>query len=240
MNHSTLRRLATYSLIGSVLLGAGLSIAFVLLNAWGWFTLRVVATAACVAVTSLCIMACELAKTPKGMNLFPHAGFAITGLATAMLLLGIWDLSDGVEFWRLTSTLCGFAVATVHVCLISVAPLARRFKWVYLVAMQISFGLATLFSILIFELYKAEEGTVRLMIVLAIADTALTLIIPLLSKISRNEGISAELQTALEQRNLAAIDDEICMLKKRLVILEKLRESILPGSAHAQPREIVS
>jgi hypothetical protein len=217
------KRVLLYSLVGSVALGASLAILFVLLNTWSWFEVRVLLTTIVVAVASLCVMACELARTPQGRNVLPYAGFSFTLLSAAMLLIGMWADIRGDEFWRVCTCLATFAVAIVHVCLISVAPLSRKFKWVYYIAMQISFGLAFLFSMMVFEAFRVDEGISRAMIALAIVDTALTLVIPILSRISKVENPAELAESPLELRNIAAIDHEIDLLRQRIAELERLR-----------------
>ena len=89
---------------------------------------------------------------------------------------------------------------------------------------------AVLLSMMIlFEL--DGEPIFRLAAVVAIVDAALTLVIPLLHRISRTETPAADLMTPLEERNIAAIDEEISQLKRRLTHLEKLRASISEGPA---------
>jgi hypothetical protein len=223
MANPTLKRILLYSLVGSVAIGAVLAILFVLLNTWGWFEIRVILTTILVAAASLCVMACELARTPKGRNLLPYAGFGLTVLASVMMLIGMWSDIREDAYWMLAGSLCTFAIATVHVCLISVAPLARKFKWVYYIAFQITYGLAIIFSLVIFDSFRPEEGIIRAIIALAIVDTALTLVIPILSRISRTDQPDELLESPLELRNDAAIDKEISLLRNRIAELEKLR-----------------
>jgi hypothetical protein len=226
MANPTLKRILLYSLVGSVAIGAVLAILFVLLNTWGWFEIRVILTTILVAAASLCVMACELARTPKGRNLLPYAGFGLTVLASVMMLIGMWsDIRDDA-YWKLAGSLCTFAIATVHVCLISVAPLSRKFKWVYYIAFQITYGLAIILSLVIFESFRPEEGITRAIIALAIVDTALTLVIPILSRISRTDQPDELLESPLELRNAAAIDQEISLLRNRIAELEKLRANM--------------
>ncbi len=229
MSNPTLKRILLYCLVGSVAVGAVLAILFVLLNTWGWFEVRVILTTIVIAVASLCVMACELARTPKGANLLPYAGFSLTVLASVMILLGMWgDLSDQA-YWKLSGSLSTFAIATVHVCLLSVAPLASKFKWVYYIAFQLSYGLAIVFSLMLFQAFRLDEHIGRVIIAVSIVDTALTLVIPILSRISRSERPIELLESPLELRNAAAIDHEIRLLRQRIVELEKLKTKPLEG-----------
>lgn len=224
MTNPTVKRILLYCLVGSVAVGAGLAILFVLLNTWGWFEVRVIFTTIVIAVASLCVMACELARTPKGANLLPYAGFGLTLLAAVMILIGMWGDVRDQSHWKLSGSLCTFAIATVHVCLLSVAPLASKFKWVYYIAFQISYGLAIIFSLMLFQAFRFDEHIGRVIIAVSIVDTALTLVIPILSWISRSERPTELLESPLELRNAAAIDHEIQLLRQRIAELERLKK----------------
>lgn len=216
-------------LIGSVLLGAVLGIFIVLRGNWGWFEVRVFLTTITFAVASLCGLACELSKTPRGANLLPYAGLVLTVLSVIMILGVLWLELESEWYMKSTAVVSILAVATVHVCLLSIARLAKRFYWVYMVACQVIYGLALLLCVILIWEFDDEE-TWRFVAAVSIADVALTLVIPLLHRISRLSAEQGEVMTAPEERNVAAIDAEISQLKKRIAALEQLRSEIT-GSA---------
>jgi hypothetical protein len=219
---SNLKRPLLYSLVGSVVLGALLGIVLVLRNTWGWFEVRVILTTITVAIASLCGLACDLSRTPRGANFLPRGGLVLTLVAAGLILAGMWTDLNKDEFWKFTISVSIFAVATVHICLLSIAQLAKRFRWVYFVACQVIYGLAVLLSVIVF--WELEnERMFRFVAMISIVDAALTLVIPLLHRISRTDDNHAHIAAPMAARNLAAIDDEIATLKKRIVELEKLR-----------------
>lgn len=230
MVSKSLRRFALYSLVGSVAIGALLAIFFVLANTWGWFEIRIILTMTLVAGASLCTMACEVARTPKGWNVLPFSGFALTAVSTLLLSVGVWTDFRGDLYWQIAGSLATFAVATVHVCLLSVVPLSGKFKWVFFIAMQVIYGLATLVFFAIFEFAK-EADVVRPLIVLSIIATALSLVIPLLSRISKTEDPQLPMASPLDLRNVEAIDREIEFHRNRIVELEKLRATLPQAEA---------
>ena len=212
-------------LVGSVILGAVLGIILVLRDKWGWFEVRVILTTITIAVASLCGLACELSRTPRGANLLPYGGLMLTLLSAVMILAAVWIDIDSIEYLKATGCVSILAIATVHVCLLSIARLARRFYWVYMFACQVIYGLAILLCVmLIWELDDNE--TWRFVAAVSILDAALTLVIPLLHRISRTDYDRSETMTAPEERNIAAIDQEITQLKKRIAALEQLRSEI--------------
>jgi hypothetical protein len=126
-----------------------------------------------------------------------------------------------------------FAVATVHVCLLSIARLSGRFGWVFFVACQVIYGLAVLLSItIIWEI--DEDGMFRFLAAITIVDAALTLVIPLLHRISRSDDTRGSTMTALDERNVETIDQEITLLRKRIAALERLRSEIAGRDDHSQ------
>ena len=224
-NRPNLKRLLLYLLIGSVVVGAVLGIIIVLRDEWGWFETRVVLTTLVTASASLCGLAADLSRTPRGINLLPKTGLLLTLVASGLILIGIWAEVTEVVFWKTAFCISTFAIATVHVCLLSIAQLAPRFRWVLYIAVQVIYGLAALLSALvIWEI--GEPGVYRLAAAVAIVDAALSLVIPLLHRISRSERKAGELETPIEQRNRAAIDDEIKRLQERISKLEELKSQL--------------
>lgn len=220
-----MKRPLLYTLVVSVAISAVLGIAIVLRNEWGWLELRVILTTATLAVASLCGLACDLSKTPKGTNLLPLTGLGLTVLSTAMLLVAIWLEIDSEAYVKATVISCIFTVAIVHVSLLSIARLAPRFRWIFLLATQLILGLAALLGVLIlFEI--GDESMARIIAVIAIANVALTIVIPLLHRISKTDAHASNLMTPLEARNIEAIDQEIEQLQKRIADLEKLKANL--------------
>ncbi|QDT01861.1 hypothetical protein K227x_02300 [Rubripirellula lacrimiformis] len=226
MNRSSnLKTPFLYGLIGSVLLGAVLGIIAVLRNTWHWFEVQVMLTTVIVAVSSLCGLACDSFRTPKGMNLMPKAGLAFVGMAAALLLTGVWGEVDSEEYWKATICVCIIAVAIVHVGLLSIAKLASRFQWVYLVGSQIIFGFALLLCATVIGQIESSEVW-RLIAALSIVVAAISLVIPILHRISRMGSRGDTLQSPVVDRNLASIDDEIGRLQIRIAELQRLKETM--------------
>lgn len=228
------KRVLLYSLIVSVILGAALGLFIVLRGEWSWYEVRIVLTTIVIAAGSILGLACDLSKVPCSANLLPRTGMLLTIIATILGLFGIWaeSLIDTFEegYWKSTAITIAFAVATVHVCLLSIAKLAGGFRYVYYIATQVIFGVASLIAAMVlFEL--DGESFFRPLAALSIIAVALTLIIPLLHRISRSRHSASayDLATPLEERNLAAIDTEIASLRERIAKLEKLRVELQSG-----------
>ncbi|QEF98382.1 hypothetical protein Mal15_24340 [Stieleria maiorica] len=228
-DRSRLKKPLLYLLIGSVLLSALLGIVLVLRGNWGWLEIRVILTTVIFAVASVCGLACDVSRTPSGLNLFPKAGLALTAITTALLLLGIWVEVDSEAYWKTTTVLISIGVATVHVSLLSIAKLARRFRWVPFIATQIIYGLAILVSmIIVFEINS--DLLWRFLAAHSIVVAAVSIVIPILHRISKTDSNRDALLMPVEARNVAAIDQQIAQLEERLAQLRTLREQLVAGT----------
>ena len=223
---SNLKKPLLYGLIGSVLFGALLAIIFVVRNTWSWFEVQVILTTIVIAGSSLCGLACDLSRRPRGKNLLPKTGLIFTGLTAALLLVAIYGEIDSELFWRTTGCVVILGVSTVHVCLLSIAHLAKRFQWIHFIGVQVIFGFALLLCAVTWELIDFEAVT-RLIAATSIMIAAFSLTIPILHRISKMDINGAAIRSPLEERNLAAIDDEIQRMQQRLAELHKIRASLV-------------
>jgi hypothetical protein len=223
---SKLKKPLLYAFILSVIVGAVFGIVLVLRDSWGWLEVRVILTTAVIAAASVCGLASDVCRTPLGRNVLPTIGLTLTGLAAVLLLFGIWTEIGEDTFWKCTFCVCTFCVATVHVCLLSIAKLTGKFRWVYFVGSQIIFGFAMMLSLIVFGEIDLDDVW-RYIAAISILIAAITLVIPILHRISRIEGERAELLGPLEARNLTAIDQQIAELETRITQLKALRAQLL-------------
>ena len=104
------------------------------------------------------------------------------------------------------------------------ANLAGSYRWAYLVAYQLILGLAALLTAgIVFELFNNNEAYWRFTGVISILVAAITLMIPVFHRMSRDT--IAVQQAATDP--LFAVDEEIASLKKRLLQLESKRIALL-------------
>lgn len=221
-----------YSLIVSVLIGATLGIAIVLRGQWDWYEVRALLTTVIIGLASLCGLAADLSKSVSSVNTLPRISQALT-IVAAVLLLGItWVELGGELVWKTAACTSIFAVASVHICLLSLASLPGKFKWVFAIAWQSILGLATLLSWTILG-DGYSEGMIPVITVNSIWVAALSLIIPILHRISRLDASSALALMPIDERNVQTIDREIAKLRKRITSLEKARREIASDGYNA-------
>lgn len=215
------RKTFLYLLIGSVLLSAFFGIAAILSGRFGWVEFRILLTTVTMSMASLCGLACGAYLGTTGRTL-PLLGMALSSLAAAMIISGMWFVVDSIAFWKLAAASSVFAVACAHLSLLSMARLAQWFQWSLIAAYVIIFGVAALISgIILFEIQ--ESAMFQLLAVAAIFDAAVTLIVPICHRLSRSD--VASLSAGAQTNATDAIEAEIASLKLRIDALQEMKQA---------------
>ena len=212
-----LRRLFLIALIASVAASALIAIGVILFGNFGDIEIRVVFTSLTVTVTSVFGLACgAYIETGRG-RLMPWIGIALSIIAALMCFLIIWDaLDDSKLFIKsfLTATL--LAGACSHLSLLSLARLDRRFSWTRIAAVvSVTLLCMILLYILWFEPRGDSDLVYRMLGVLGIVVASVTVVTPVLHKLSSTEP------------NVEKLDAEIADLKRRIDELEKKKLELL-------------
>lgn len=209
-----------YSLIGSVVVSASLGVLTIISGRFGWVEIRVILTTATIAIASVSGLACGAHLGTKTNRAVPLAGIALTLLAAMMVIGGMWSEATSTVYWKLAATVSVFAVACAHLSLLSMARLAEWFRWSLVAAYIVILGVALLISSIVwFEI--SEAGMFRLLGVAAIVDAAITVLVPILHRLSPAEGAAAE--SAHQGVDAPAIDAEIERLRQRIAELERMK-----------------
>ena len=176
-----------YALIGSVGASAVMAILAIVSGDFDNWDLRALLSASTIAAASVCGLACGAYLASGRIRALPLTGIALAIAAAAAVLLTIWVEPPLLEYWshwKTTGTLCVFAVAVAHLCLLSMARLSARFGWSLVVAYVVILFVAALLTIMMwFEI--VDEGTERLLTVAVILDAAITTVIPIFHRLSR-------------------------------------------------------
>lgn len=228
------KRAFLYSLIGSVCLSALLGIVTILTGNFSQFEIRILITTLTISAASLCGVACGAALESGRGIVLPAAGGVLAVVAAGMTLLGIWGLVESTEFWKTTATAQIFAVALAHISLMSLARLAKEFRWSQWGGYVSVLGVAMLLSSLFWGDFEFE-WTGRFSAVMAILTAAFSIMIPVFHRLSRSEsGHGFNDPTSKEVTSeLAQIDQEISHLHTRLSELQLRRDQL--QSANHQP-----
>lgn len=183
MNRSRLRTLALRSLIISVIATAVLGIVAVLLNRFDDTTARILLTAVVISVSSLASLTCATLLERSPRHPLAAAGIALSVLAGALIVVGIWARIRPEEYWKLTGSVGVVAIATSQICLLWLARPAKRFEWVKWAAFAVWYGLA---GIIVWMIYgePSEELVRQPLSVLAILAGTVTIVVPVLHKLN--------------------------------------------------------
>jgi hypothetical protein len=184
--------------------------------------LKAFATTAVITTASICGLACGGCMM-RGHRVLPTAGLILTPISAILLLIALWFEIDSEVFWKTAVSLASFAVACAHLSMLFMADLTGVYRWAYLAAYQLIFGLAALLSVgTIFDFFE-NDGYWRGTGAISILVAAITLLIPIFHRFSRDQ--TSTLEAAADP--LFDVDVEIGRLKKRLMELESKRRVML-------------
>jgi hypothetical protein len=194
-----MKRSLIWVLIVSVIIVALISVFVVLSNRWGWLQIRVAFTTVICAVSSLCVFACYQTQRHNGNKLLARLGLLLVTVGAPLYLVLAWVedrfIYEHLNFYRISNIIVLFALATVHLSLLSMARLQPKYKWVFWLAVSISYGTAVLASYYNFLDYTNQQHNVdvlRWIYALIVGATSMTAIVPLLHFLSLSEKMDPE------------------------------------------------
>ena len=212
------RRLFLYLFIASIGLSAVIGIGVILFGNFGQLEVRVLFTTLTVTVTSIFGLACgAYLETGRGKYL-PLAGIVFSIVSALMCFLIIWDVLDDSEpFIKAFLTGVILAASCSHLSLLSLARLDSRFVWIRVAAAACVSLLALIFLYILWFEPKGESDLIyRILGVLGILVASITVVTPILHKLS---SVGSDVEK---------IDAEIEQLRARIADLEKQKEEIKP------------
>jgi len=229
METLNLKKIFLYLLVCSIALSALMGIWAILSGEFGQLQERILGTTLTVVGTSILGLACgAFLESPRarGTPLFvvPLAGIILAVLSAVITLLMVWSIIgwrfEGVYKTLFIAVIFSFSLAQLS--LLSLARIAKRFRWAIVTAYVVILALASIISALIIFEPASDYGIVmRLLGVLAVVDAAVTVMMPIFHRLSRTEFVD------VETPSVAAIDAEINNLKAQLGRLEKQRDDVL-------------
>lgn len=228
-----LKKSFLYILIGSVGLSALLGILAVLIGDFGEFEVRVLLTSLTISAASLCGLSCGAALEAGRARGLPISGIALAVLAALMVIVGIWGEFHPDVYWKSTATVSIFAIACSHMALLLLSRLAPRYAWANWAGGIAVFSVVIILSVMLWGDVD-EEPLFRLLGVAAILDGAITILIPILHRLSRAD---VALHSTSGNANLSEIDREISRLQSRLAQLEQARRQLV-SPEHTPSNEV--
>ena len=208
------RRLFLYLLIGSVGVSALIGIGVLLVGNFGSLEVRILMSTLTVTVLSILGLVCGAYLESGRGKYLPISGIILSIVSALMCFLIIWDVLDDSEPFIKTFLTCVLlATACSHLSLLSLARLDRRFSWTRITAAVCVVLLCAIFLyILWFEPIGGSDLIYRVLGVLGILLASITIVTPILHKLSSTDS------------DVGKIEREIEQLRIRIAELEELRK----------------
>ena len=180
------KRVALWCLIVSVAASALLGILIVLAGDFSDVQVRIILTTLTISSMSICALAAGALWENKRNKFLSLSGATLAVLAALLFIVGIWTRTSDEEFWKFSASVGIVAVATAHVCLLSLARLAGVFAWIRTIAFVTVYVLA---GQLIYLIYWQPSGDtfVRIVGATSIIVAAFSIVIPIFHRLNRKE-----------------------------------------------------
>lgn len=154
----------------------------ILVGDMGKFEGQVLLSTVTISLGSLCGLASFEYSRRSGNGVFGGTGVLLALVASALILGGIWGEPTSDDYWKATAILAVFAAASAHFFGLCLARLKPRHQWILVTGAVAIFALAAVIAALILE-QNANDGTYKLIAVLAVVDLAATLAVPILHRL---------------------------------------------------------
>jgi hypothetical protein len=174
----------------------------------------------------LCGLCCGAALEAGRARLLPALGIGLALASAVLVTVAIWAEFGSGTYWKTAATATIAAVACSHLSLLLMARLAPRFAWAVWAA-HVTVGVVALVLTLLLWGEFDEGPMFRILGVAAILDGAVTVLIPILHRLSRPD-IDPHSDSAATR--LTDIDQETARLRARLEELERMRQQLVRGS----------
>jgi hypothetical protein len=182
----------------------------------------VLLTSLTISGASLCGLSCGAALESGRARALPISGIALAALAALLVIAGIWSEFSFDVYWKSTATVSILAVACSHMALLLLARLAPQHAWAKWTAGLAVFSVVMILSVMLWGDVD-EEPMFRLLGVAAILDGAVTILIPILHRLSRAD---VAFRSGPGGASLLELDREIDRLRSRLAELEQARQQV--------------
>ncbi|MDN5882326.1 MAG: hypothetical protein L0H37_08135 [Nitrosospira sp.] len=204
-----LKRSLLYSFIAFLAISALIAIVTVIAGSFSDFTIKVLITTTTIAGASICLL-CAGAYGERRHVYWPGiASGVLVILAATLIIGGAWLEASSEEYWKTTAVIGVFAIADAHSLALLAVPLRRDHVWLRPVTTASIVLLACLVSILIVMIgYLSLWQPWKLGIVLAILVALETLVIPLLSRLTKSEATPQGATLLLTRRSHGIYEDK--------------------------------
>tara|TARA_R110002126_G_scaffold41590_20_gene120964 strand:- start:12141 stop:12902 length:762 start_codon:yes stop_codon:yes gene_type:complete len=165
-------------------LTAGIAMVTVLVGDFGDFEFKILVTTLTISAFSICAMSSFAYLQRGGDTTLASLALVVKSLTAILLIVATWFEIDNLTMLKLLGVMSTASVAFTHAFLLTLVRLEERQRWVQFLGIALLWLLAALIaSALVLEVQ--EEGFYRLLVVVAIAVTLFTLVIPILGRMRK-------------------------------------------------------
>lgn len=226
MSAPRVRRWFLYALVASIGLSAALGSAVILIGQFRELEVKILLSSLTISGASLCGVCCGAALEAGRVRPAAAAGIALSLLSGCLVVGGLWGEAGSANYWKTTATFVIGAVAASHLSVLMLARLAPRYLWALWFAHGAILAVALILVAMLW--LDLDEGPAfRWLGVAAVLDGAVTILIPILHRLSRSDLASSDDAIRPE---LADIDRQIAALQTQLRDLEAARQQLLAGA----------
>lgn len=178
--------------LGAIAVTAVLGLYAVLVPDFGELQAKILGTSAAISGTSVVLLALTPAWERRLLRPLPVAGALVAVTALVLGLIGLWSEIESDVYGKLEGTLIFLAAWALLTCLLVLATLPRRYRWVFLVAVGLTLCLV---AVGVASLWLEPDSTAvgRLAGALAVLSAAFVLTVPVLHRASRTELAAASI-----------------------------------------------
>lgn len=227
MENLNVKKFFLYLLVCSIALSAIMGIWAIISGEFGELQGQILGTTMTVVGTSILGLACgAFLESRRSQNtalrVVPIIGIILSVVSALFALWMIWTSFNNSGGIVKTFFICLiFAFSLAQLSLLSLARLAKRFRWALTTAFIVILLLDSAVSLVIIFASNSENDFIfRFIGVLSVVAAALTVMIPIFHRLSRTEFVDDNIPTIIE------IDAEINQLEARLARLRKQKEDI--------------
>jgi hypothetical protein len=207
MNYTDARKLFLKGFLGFLILTAVIAIFSILTDTFGEVQAKILGTSSIISAASILSMACAAFLERKKIPWLGFSGIATAVAAAVVSIVMIWVEIENREVMKVLMTLVVAAVAFAHAFLLVLPTLDRNQEWVQKAS---SVTIATLASMLIVLIWGdfGNEWYARTLAVLGILVGLVTLAVPLMMKLRKENGHHRRVLTLTESGDGLFSDSE--------------------------------
>lgn len=183
MNTQTAIPLLLRSFIAFLALTAVVAILTALFGTFGDLQIKILATTFTISVASIGALACTAYIGRAGNQPVGLTGIGLATAAALGIVAGLWAELDSGTYWQLTGTVAILAIAFAHALLLRIPRLEMHYQWVR----NLSSTAITILALMVIVpvwIDVFEDLYFRVMISVSILVVLLTLVVPILSRLS--------------------------------------------------------